>query len=304
MGALSGDQVSGTRRDTLDALAGVDCKTRTVNVEADEPRFPGDVDQHIRLGGQGEAYFGLDVLRGLVEGLIEAAGRPRSERSWGPGVLACAMWMDDPELIDALGQMANVCVVITKQTRRNLARTKAEALWRLAESGGLAHAAYPELGEYAPGQEGGPLVVGPGTPNWSDDTDIGAVREVGFRRVKGRLVPIVHAKIALLGSMNWTDEHPSGHYVDGLFFVPERLWIGSANFTESSRRGLEMGLWTTDRHLMDAARRFLLHLVGLSEPLGAGPDMLDPELQPVVYDDEAFLEHLREQEAIYADEDE
>jgi hypothetical protein len=268
--------------------------------QSDEAQFPSHVDQHVSLAAEGEAFFGLNVLRGLVTGLKEAADRPRSQRAWGPGVLACAMWMDDPELIDVLKRMSNVCVVITKQTKDNLARKKAQPLWELAESTGLAHDAYHELFEYAPRREGSPLVAGPGTPDWRD-ADIGGVREVGFRRVGGQLVPIVHAKMALLGRMGWTDEHPSGHVVDELYFVPERLWIGSANFTESSRRGLEMGHWTSDADLMDAARRFLLHLVALSEPLGAGPDILDPELEPVVYDDDAIREYLREHD--YADED-
>ena len=204
------------------------------------------------------------------------------------------MWMDDAELVQVLGEMANVCIVLTKQTKQILARAKVKPLWELAESSGLAQEAYPELAEYAPREGNGPLIVGPGTPNWTEETGIGAVREVGFSRVGGQLVPIVHAKMALLGRMHWTDEHPSGYTVEQLSFIPERLWVSSANFTESSRSGLEMGLWTDDPDLMDGARRFLLGLVALSEPLGTGPDTLNPELLPVRYDDEAFIEYLRE----------
>lgn len=280
------------------SLGTLSCDTQFVSTSPPgEAHFPSDVDEHVRLIAHDEAFFGRDVLRGLVAGLREAASRPRSERWWGPGVLGCAMWMDDPELIDVLGAMANVCIVITKQSQRNLAKDKASPLRELAASFGLAHEAYPELAEFAPHNEGRPLIVGPGTPNWSEATEIRAVREVGFRKVGDRLVPLVHAKIALLGSMHWTDEHPSGYPVDELSFVPERLWIGSANFTLSSRAGLEMGLWTSDRELMGAARRFLLGLVTISEPLGAGPDTMAPELVPVAYDDEAIMEYFRTQRA-------
>jgi hypothetical protein len=258
------------------------------------PGFPGDVDEFVRLAGEGEAYFGRDVLRGLVAGLREAASRPRDRWWWGPGVLGCAMWMDDPELIQVLGQMANVCIVVTKQRGKDLEREKVKPLRELAESSGLAQAAYYELGEYAPRDGNGPLIVGPGTPNWTEETEIGAVREVGFRKVGGRMVPIVHAKMALLGRMGWTDEGPMGGVGDEIFFIPERLWIGSANFTESSRSALEMGLWTDDSNLMAGARRFLLGLVALSEPLGTGPDTLDPELLPVEWDHAAMAEYLGE----------
>jgi len=87
------------------------------------------------------------------------------------------------------------------------------------------------------------------------------VREVGFRRRDDHsLVPIVHAKILLLGTMMWTDEHPSGHVDDHIWFEPECLWVGSANFTRSSRRSLEMGLWTSEPKLLTAARQFLTSL--------------------------------------------
>jgi hypothetical protein len=267
-----------------------------------ETEFPSGADQHVRLAAGGEAYFGRDVLRGLVDGLREAAERPRDYRSWGPGLLGCAMWMDDPELISVLGDMANVCIVVAKQAQKNLGRSKADAVRRLAESNGIAQSAYYELLGHAPKVGSKPLVVGPWTPEWTDDTLIGAVREIGSRRSKGRLVPILHAKLALLGRMYWTDEDPEGHVDDHIWFDPEKLWVGSANFTESSRRSLEMGMWTYDPELMAAARRFLTTLVSLSEPLGIGPDVMDPELLPVDYDDDAFRDYPRDYDDLGRDE--
>jgi hypothetical protein len=46
--------------------------------------------------------------------------------------------MDDPELIQVLGKMANVCIVVTKQRGKDLEREKVKPLWELAESSGLA----------------------------------------------------------------------------------------------------------------------------------------------------------------------
>lgn len=255
-------------------------------------QFGPEFDNVIRRSGSVQAAFGRNVLDALVAPLREAAAQRRTEHKWGPGVLASAMWMDDPELIDVLTNMANACVVITKQQEGKYRNSKFKLLETLAQSCGLAQAAYPELSELAPREGRRARVVGPYGPTF--DTDIGAVRELGFRRVGQRLVPIVHAKILLLGWMGWTDEHPSGHVVDQLFFVPERLWIGSANFTSSSRHSLEMGVWTTDREMLSTARTWLLGLVARSEPLRSPSDDPDPELLPVEYDDQAFAEYLWE----------
>lgn len=271
-------------------------------VQSSSPRF----SDHLNWTGEvrgGRAFFGTNVLAGLVEGLREALVPPRTERSWGPGVLGCAMWMDDPELIDVLARMSNLCIVVTKQRAKDLSRPKADRVKQLAADTGLLQSAFPELGDLAAKVDGRAMVVGPGTGDWTEEQLIPGVREVGYRKTGGQFVPIVHAKILLLGRMLWTDELPSGHLVDEHFFVPERLWIGSANFTTSSRSSLEMGLWTEDPDLLGVARRFLLGLVGLSEPLGLGPDLPAPELVPVEYDDAAFFEYMAEMRADHLADD-
>ncbi|SDS83251.1 hypothetical protein SAMN04488570_2809 [Nocardioides scoriae] len=206
------------------------------------------------------------------------------------------MWMDDPELIEVLGQMANACVVITKQQARKYQQSEFGLLEALAERTGIAQRAYPELEELAPRVDGQASVVGPFSTLPDDEGEIGGVRELGFRRVGNRLVPIVHAKMLLLGRMGWTDEHPSGHVVDTLYFVPERLWVGSANFTQASRKSLEMGMWTADPELLKAARGWLLQLVEMSEPLRSPSDDSQPELVPVEYDDAAIAEYMSERD--------
>lgn len=268
-------------------------QTRGVSSGA-EPEFSDDFDQ-VRSDGSGDiAYFGRDVLRGLVDGIrleLEYQRANASRWHWGTAVLGCAMWMDDSVLMQTLRGCSSVCMVVTKQARTGQWEKKIEHLLRFAEEAqGLAQEAFPELAELARAQNGARLVVGPGTPAWHEG--IPAIRELGFRRVGDRLVPIVHAKLALLGRMRWTDEHPSGHLVDEIYYDPKRLWIGSANFTSSSRRSLEMGMWTSNPQLIAAARRFLLDLVGASEPLGSPQPHMAPEFLPVEYDDEAFFEYV------------
>jgi hypothetical protein len=262
----------------------------------DEPEFPDDFDRVLPDESGDVAYFGRDVLRGLVHGIRLELEHQRAHASrwhWGTAVLGCAMWMDDPVLMHTLRECSSVCVVVTKQARTGRWEKKFEHLQRFAqEAQGLAQQAFPELAELAPNQGGAPLVIGPGAPLW--DEVIPPIRELGFRRVGDRLVPIVHAKLALIGQMRWTDEHPSGHPVDETYFVPARLWVGSANFTSSSRRSLEMGMWTSRPPLIAAARRFLLGLIGASEPLGTSHPRMTPEFLPVEYDDEAFFEYVRD----------
>lgn len=265
---------------------------RDAGLVADAPSFPQGLNLRTDSNA-GEAVFGLDVLDRLIQDLKVAAQMRRTDRAWGPGVLGCAMWMDDPELIEVLAQMANACVVVTKQPRRRYDDARTDPLKALALSTGLAQQAYHELSDLAPLVDGSPALVGPWHRAW-DDNEIGAVREVGFRKVGNHLVPIVHAKIMLLGQMYWTDEHPSGHVVDLIGFRPQRLWIGSANFTKSSRSSLEMGIWTTDPDVLAAARQWLLSLVAISEPLGTGSDSIQPELVPVEYDHDAMIEYMRE----------
>lgn len=262
--------------------------------EPTPPAFPAGMNKMIEHAS-GEAVFGLNVLDKLVAGLEQAAAAPRTSRSWGPGVLGCAMWMDDPALLAVLGRMANACVVVRKQSRARWNEQDTEPLKHLAASTGLAQQAFPELSELAPRRDGTPAVVGPFDSAW-DDNVIDSVREVGFRRVGegNRLVPIVHAKLMLVGEMWWHDEHPADGVEDMIGFRPTRLWVGSANFTKSSRSSLEMGMWTTDPAMLAAARGWLLSLVEMSEPVGAGPDDLEPELFPVEYDEDGIREYLAE----------
>ena len=265
-----------------------------VSENNDQQAFPSALNRLVEHT-TGQAAFGLDVLGKLVEGLEEELAAPPGFRSLGRAALGCAMWMNDPELIEVLNRMTNVCVVVRKQTRDRYGHTDTAALKTLAKTGGLSQKAFPELAELAPrGDDGRASVVGPYGPDSSDGA-ISAVRELGFRALSRRqLVPMVHAKVMLVGELWWHDEHPSGHVADITGFRPHKLWIGSPNFTTNSRSSLEMGMWTTDPALLAAARTWLLALIEMSEPLGVGSDILEPEYLPVEYDDVAIREYMAE----------
>jgi hypothetical protein len=245
------------------------------------------------------AYFGRDVLRGLITGIDDfihlRQPRWKQFRSLGPVLLGSAMWIDDGELIAKLGELAGACIVVRKQARPRRPE-RMEELKQLEDvnqrTPGLPTGAFPDLAMLAPKVSGSPLVVGPGTPSW--ESVVPPIRTLGYRRVGDHLVPIVHAKLALLGSLWWHDEHPAGYPDDFIGFTPRRLWVSSANFTRSSRRNLEFGYWTEDPALLDGAERFLLNLIANSE--GVDPDAAEPapDLAPVDFDDGAFAEYFAE----------
>lgn len=263
--------------------------------------FPSDFDRTVTVGdlpGNG-AFFGRDVLRGLVDGITDFRDQTqerwirRTHRTWGVGLLGSAMWIDDPELIDALATLSGSCVVITKQPRTKHQLDRLERLREATEPvAGVAQRAFPELGGLAPRIDGRPQVIGP-----YDEMDHGAVdpvRSLGYRTPDKRPVPIMHAKLAVLGHFWWHDEGPLGHPDDIIGFRAIRLWVGSANFTKRSRSSLEFGYWTEDATLVEEARRFLLTSIRLSESLDPDADELDPEFAPVEFDDAAMADAAAE----------
>jgi hypothetical protein len=266
--------------------------------------FSGDFDDVFAVGAEpgNSAYFGRDVLRGLIDGVDDFVHR-RQER-WRrhdevyPALLGSAMWLDDDELINLLAELEAGCIVITKQGRKPHELKKLRRLADLNERGcGLLNTAVPGLREVAPRNHGKPAIVGPSSAMYEDV--IPMFRSLGFRK-RSDLPPIIHAKLALLGHIEWyVLDAPGAPEV--CTFSASRLWISSANFTASSRRSLEFGYWTEDPALVAGAERFLAKLIGSSEPLDPDSDSFDPELAPVEYDDDAMREAFAEEMA-HADE--
>jgi hypothetical protein len=260
--------------------------------------FSGDFDQEFPLEREpgNNAYFGENVLRGLIQGIDDfvSVRQPRWERfrAIGPALLGSAMWIDDEELIGRLDSLSAASVVVRKQGR---SASELQRLFRLHEANalipGLPLRAFPDLTDLAPKVDDRPVVVGPHSR--LDEEVLPAIRTLGYRS-QGRndLAPILHAKLALLGHLWWHDEGAAGHVEDVIGFSARRLWVSSANFTQSSRRSLEFGFWTEDPNLLEGSQRFLIKLISASEGLDPQADAPDPTLAPVELDDDAFAEYV------------
>jgi len=73
----------------------------------DEQKFSGEFDSVVEVGTEpgNRAYFGRDVLQGLIEGIDEyqATAQPRwRRRRAGVALLGCVMWLDDEALLIAM----------------------------------------------------------------------------------------------------------------------------------------------------------------------------------------------------------
>jgi hypothetical protein len=262
--------------------------------------FPNEFDDTFPVGPQAgnSAFFGLNVLQGLVDGIDDFIHQRQERwegyRSLGPALLASSIWIDDTELIDKTGELSSACIVVSKQGRKPREIRKLEPLAALNKrTPGMPVQAFSALTDLAPKEDGKPTVVGPYSRPYEES--IPTIRTLGFR--KGRdndSPPILHAKLALLGYLWWHDEDALGHISDVFGFEAQRLWVSSANFTSSSRRNIEFGLWMEEPAPLEGAERFLVRLMRSSEALNPASDLFDPELVPVDYDDEAMAEAYQE----------
>jgi hypothetical protein len=98
--------------------------------------FSGEFDDTFPVGEPGNsAFFGRDVLHGLIGGIDDFI-QLRQER-WtryrplGPALLGSAMWIDDRQLIDKIGELYAACIVVNKQGRKRHELAKLEQLAEL-----------------------------------------------------------------------------------------------------------------------------------------------------------------------------
>jgi hypothetical protein len=260
----------------------------------ERPSFSRGFDDEFLTAEGNRAFFGLNVLRGLIEGIDAFLEREppvrKSHYQSDPVLLGSAMWINDPELVAKIEELSGACIVVRKQPRRD-EHAEQQSLRDLNErTPGLPVQAFPDLANLAPKFEGEPHVVGPYSRMY--EGAVPTIRVLGYRKTGKVLVPIMHAKLALLGHLWWTDDgYPSGEQIG---FTRRRLWVSSANFTSSSRRSLEHGHWTEDAGLVEGAERFLLKAIASSEDLDAEADHLEPDLAAVEFDEVAMAEAFAE----------
>lgn len=242
-------------------------------------------------GAHGHAWFGRDVLRGLVEGLEEFAARPKrfGSRDMGTGLIACSPWLNDSALVAAIAAIDKACAVTTKR-RTGHTSPVVRRLRALNERlAGIPVRAFPELAQMHPVIEGKPIVLRP-YDQIESDVWLPTFRTLGERAARDSHPPIAHAKLALLGRFWWSDEGPLGHVDDIVGFRAMRLWVSSANFSVQSRTSIEFGYWTEGPELMDAVQQFLVRLIGASEDFDTEADAPTPDLGEAELDMEALAD--------------
>lgn len=281
--------------------------------------FPDDLylDFNVELSAEegNRAWFGQNVLQGLIEGIDDFVHERqprwerRSHRVGPPAMLGCSPWVNDDKLLEAIETLPGACILISKHPRTAGGKAGADRLREINErTNGIELRALSGLSDMASKISGLPRLIGPYDHIHEEGAAISTFRTIGFRKSGRDRPPIAHAKLALLGNICWTDEHPAGYVDDYVWFSPRRLWVSSANFTYGSRRSLEFGYWTEDQDLVGAVKHFLVGLIAASEDIDSTADTVDPELARVEYDDAAMAEawtesqQAREDWAAEADE--
>jgi hypothetical protein len=257
------------------------------------PSFPAAFDIRVTFGPDGSlsGRFGTGVLDELIAGIDEfqeaVTGRP-ARHSLGAAMLGAFAWLDDSRLLERIASYPYACVTFTKQPRP-FRPHKLTRLQKVLDCGrGFPAAAFEGLETLMPLDDlGQPQIVGPYSP--APNHMFRPLRTLGYRRVGGKLVPLLHAKLMLLGELTWMEDEEFG-LGDITRFQPRKLWIGSANGTFSSRFNLEIGCWQTQPELLSSAQDFLAQILANSEDLDPAADTMEPELAEPVYDDAAMAE--------------
>jgi hypothetical protein len=263
--------------------------------------FPDEFDATFPVGAEpgNIAFFGRDVLQGLVNGIDEFIHRPQQRwdryRSLGPPLLGSALWIDDLELIHKIGELASACIVVSNQGRKLREIEKLGPLAKVNEhTPGMPIAAFSALTGLAPKENGKPPVLGPYSRMY-DNRFPRFVRWVSVKwivvgtTVRRSFAPSWYFSVTSGGTMKTKPATST----TSLASQAMRLWVSSANFTASSRRNLEFGYWTEDLALVDGAERFLVKLMGSSEALDPESDHFNPGRGPGEYDELPCGRHRR-----------
>jgi hypothetical protein len=147
--------------------------------------FSDEFDDTFPVGTEpgNSAFFGRNVLRGLIEGIDDfmhlRQPRWRRYRPLGSALLGSTMWINDAELIHKIGELYAACIVVSKQGRKPFELAKLEPLAKLNErTPGMPVRAFSALTELAPKENGKPVVLGPYSPMY--DGTVPTIRTLGF----------------------------------------------------------------------------------------------------------------------------
>jgi hypothetical protein len=230
---------------------------------------------------------GTGVLGDLIAGIQSFARLPRPNlfRNWvDPIAIGCVPWLNDDGVVDALARLSGCCIVISKGA------SDRRAVDRLAESASpVPSHAIPSLAELGtPDAEGRAPMMLPSGPTRDLVVELGPVRVWGYRGM-GRAVPLLHAKVLVLGEIHGHEDDEWDWGVHQTFH-PVKAWLGSANWTKGSSDSIEIGLWVDEPSLIDRLSKFVCSMIAASEALDSASPLPTPDLVAAEWDDDAFRE--------------
>jgi hypothetical protein len=177
-------------------------------------------------------------------------------RSTAPAALGCVPWFTHGQIADRLAQLDACCIVVDKG-----ARVLPE---RLVSAGNTFPNVLPGLRDRYPADDvGRARLVGP--YDGAIEFEVGPIRAVGWSGREPQK-PLLHTRLLVLGYLTVHEIGP-GPTIEVQVFEPLSVWWGSANWTETARSHLEMGVWSDDQELARVATGFLDNLIGFSEPI-------------------------------------
>lgn len=142
----------------------------------------------------------LDELIAGIDELQEAVTAHPAYHSLGAAMLGAFAWLDDNRLLERIASYPYACVTFTKQPRPFPPHKLTRLQEVLNRGRGFSAAALRGLETLTPLDDlGQPQMVGPHspTPNYM----FRPLRTLAYRRVGGKLVPLLHAKLMLLGEL-------------------------------------------------------------------------------------------------------
>jgi phosphatidylserine/phosphatidylglycerophosphate/cardiolipin synthase-like enzyme len=221
------------------------------------------------------------VIAGLCDLLDRHLRRPRGR--FEPAAIGCVPWFNHDGIAQRLAEMPS-CIVIDKPKGKiSPAAMKLHQRGQPVESEWFA-----ALSDLAPKEPNGrPRIVGPMDRMGSS---LGPLRVYGHRRRDNQTKPLLHAKMLVLGGTYEDDED-----FTGLFFVPDVVWIGSANWTyEAANLHEEAAVVVADRSFVKDAAKRVMKIISESERAEWYAATPTPDLAAVELDMESIAEYAAE----------
>lgn len=235
----------------------------------------------------GQVTFGGTVIPHLMEGIAEFLAQPasRTDRNYRARVaVGVVPWFNNMGIARLLARMEAASITIDKRATDTSAAQWLNREARPVVAGWLG---MDTLG--LPDEHGEPPLLGPTSTMPGDALAIEPVRVAGYRL--GSSSPLLHAKILVLCHLDYLDY---GEQWDSVLLRPVRVWIGSANWTESAPNHLEVGLWSTDEALAQSSLEFVSDIIRVSEPLGSATSRPQPQYVEADWDEDAMWEAAME----------